>query len=62
VHTPAPRRRARILLPTTEDGLPGCSVRVAARGRQRVSNPGVPARNGLMRKCGITSEQEASSR
>jgi hypothetical protein len=57
VRTPAPRRRARTVLPATEDGLPRSSVHVAKQGRHHVSNPEVQAQNVLMRKLGTSKNK-----
>jgi hypothetical protein len=52
---PPIRHRAKVRLPATADGLPHRSVRVAAQGRSRVSNPETQAQNVLMKKWDITS-------
>jgi hypothetical protein len=57
VHTPAPRRHAHA--PTTADGLPRRSARVAAQGRRRVSNTEVQAQNVLMHKWKVTSNKKS---
>jgi hypothetical protein len=58
--TPAPLCHAKI--PTTEDGLPCHSRRVAAQSKHQVSNLEVQAQNVLMHKLGITSVNRSPTR
>jgi hypothetical protein len=51
---PATRRRAKRILPATNDGLPRCSTRIATQGWWRVNKPEVQAQNVLMRKWRVT--------